>query len=89
MDFYAESNSNVKKERAQARRMRKTQWWLTLANRGVCHYCNTKVGKENITMDHVVPLSRGGKSTKGNIVPSCKECNNQKKSGTPVDSILD
>ena len=30
-------------------------------------------------MDHLVPLVRGGKSTKGNIVPACKDCNNKKK----------
>jgi hypothetical protein len=32
-----------------------------------------------LTMDHVVPLARGGKSTKGNVVPACKPCNNKKK----------
>ena len=30
-------------------------------------------------MDHIVPLVRGGKSTKGNVVPACKECNTKKK----------
>jgi hypothetical protein len=30
-------------------------------------------------MDHIVPMSRGGRTTKGNVVPSCKECNNKKK----------
>ena len=32
-------------------------------------------------MDHLVPIIRGGKSTKGNLVPACKECNNKKKYG--------
>jgi 5-methylcytosine-specific restriction protein A len=36
-------------------------------------------------MDHIVPLSRGGKSKKGNIVPACKECNNRKKTLLPVE----
>jgi len=31
-------------------------------------------------MDHLVPLSRGGRSNKGNLVPACKDCNNRKKS---------
>jgi len=35
---------------------------------------------QDITMDHLVPLSRGGLSTKDNLVPSCKSCNNKKKS---------
>lgn len=30
-------------------------------------------------MDHVVPLVRGGRSTKGNLVPCCKACNTKKK----------
>jgi len=30
-------------------------------------------------MDHVVPLARGGRSTKANCVPCCKECNTRKK----------
>ena len=30
-------------------------------------------------MDHVVPLIRGGRSTKGNVVPACKECNAKKR----------
>jgi 5-methylcytosine-specific restriction endonuclease McrA len=36
-------------------------------------------------MDHVVPLSRGGKSKKGNIVPACKECNSKKKYLLPIE----
>ncbi len=36
-------------------------------------------------MDHVIPLIRGGKSTKGNVVPSCKECNNKKKHMLPFE----
>ena len=32
-----------------------------------------------LTMDHVVPIVRGGRSTKGNVVPSCKDCNSKKK----------
>lgn len=36
-------------------------------------------------MDHIVPLSRGGKSTKGNVVPACKGCNNKKKYMVPIE----
>ncbi len=34
-------------------------------------------------MDHLVPLVRGGKSSKGNLVPACKDCNNKKKYALP------
>jgi len=36
-------------------------------------------------MDHVVPLTRGGKSTKGNLVPACKACNSKKKYLLPIE----
>ena len=36
-------------------------------------------------MDHIVPVIRGGKSVKNNVVPSCKECNNEKKHSLPIE----
>ncbi len=36
-------------------------------------------------MDHVVPLARGGKSKKGNVVTACKECNTKKQSLLPME----
>ena len=33
-----------------------------------------------LTMDHIVPLGRGGTSVRGNVAPSCKDCNTRKKS---------
>jgi 5-methylcytosine-specific restriction enzyme A len=36
-------------------------------------------------MDHLVPVARGGRSVKGNVVASCKECNNRKKLMTPAE----
>ena len=53
--------------------------------KGVCYYCEQKVDPGELTMDHVVPLARGGKSTKGNLVPACKDCNNKKKYLLPIE----
>jgi 5-methylcytosine-specific restriction endonuclease McrA len=39
-------------------------------------------------MDHVVPVARGGRSTKGNVVASCKPCNTSKKLLTPAERLL-
>jgi 5-methylcytosine-specific restriction endonuclease McrA len=36
-------------------------------------------------MDHLVPIIRGGKSTKNNLVTACKECNNKKKHSLPLE----
>jgi 5-methylcytosine-specific restriction endonuclease McrA len=43
------------------------------------------VAHSDLTMDHLVPLSRGGRSTKENLVPSCKTCNNLKKTMLPLE----
>ena len=80
--------AQIAKERAKARELRRTNWWRALVQKGVCHYCGKKFPPSELTMDHIVPLSRGGRSTKGNIVPCCKECNNGKKYTMPVDEIL-
>ena len=70
---------DLKRERARARDLRETQWWKRRLARGICHYCGRPVPPRELTMDHIVPVSRGGKSTKGNVVPCCKACNNAKK----------
>jgi 5-methylcytosine-specific restriction protein A len=79
------SDEEIRREKEKARSLRKSAWWMRKIQKGVCHYCNSKVGKARLTMDHVVPLSRGGKSRKGNVVPACKECNNRKKYLLPIE----
>lgn len=39
-------------------------------------------------MDHKTPISRGGKTTKGNVAVCCKDCNSAKKYYTPAEMIL-
>lgn len=43
-----------------------------------CQYCHRKVGNQHMTLDHVVPKSKGGKSTWSNVVASCTWCNAEK-----------
>ena len=80
--------ARIKREREKARKLRKTQWWLTQLNRGTCHYCEKKFPALKLTMDHIVPLARGGTSTPGNIVAACSECNHEKKLETPAERLL-
>jgi len=79
---------HIAREREKVRALRKTQWWLNKIARGECHYCKKIFSPEELTMDHIVPLARGGKTKRGNVVPCCKSCNNEKKYYTPVDIIL-
>ena len=80
---------HMHREREKARQLRKTDWWRAQLQKGVCHYCGQQVGAENLTMDHVIPVARGGKSVRSNCVPCCKECNITKNAYTPVEKILD
>jgi 5-methylcytosine-specific restriction endonuclease McrA len=75
----------IKAERSKARELRRSRWWQQKTSTGTCWYCGQKVGFKNLTMDHVIPLARGGRSTKDNLVPCCKECNIKKKSSLPVE----
>lgn len=86
MEFYFSADEkDVKREKAKARELRKSQWWKRKCDKGRCHYCQAEVTPTELTMDHVVPLARGGKSTKGNLVTACKECNTKKKQMLPME----
>ena len=52
-----------------------------------CQYCNTPYTKANLTLDHVVPLSKGGKTSWTNIVAACKSCNGRKADKTHMKPI--
>ena len=78
--FYSETDDDeIKKEKAKARELRNSQWWKRKRSSGRCYYCGGQFKPSDLTMDHIVPIARGGRSTKGNVAPVCKECNNKKK----------
>jgi 5-methylcytosine-specific restriction endonuclease McrA len=87
MDPYAYtlSENDIKRERHKARELRSSQWWKRKCDKGICYYCGRSILPKQLTMDHIVPMARGGKTTKSNVVPSCKECNNQKKQLLPME----
>jgi len=78
-------DDEIRKERNKARDLRKSQWWKRQCAKGLCHYCNKAVKAADLTMDHVVPLVRGGRSTRGNVVAACKDCNTKKQSLLPME----
>jgi 5-methylcytosine-specific restriction endonuclease McrA len=73
------SDDEIRRERAKARELRQSPWWKRKRSKGLCHHCGKSFPPGELTMDHLVPLIRGGRSTKGNLVPACKQCNNEKK----------
>ncbi len=82
---YDLESEDLKRERHRARELRESQWWKRRLAKGVCQYCKRPTPPKELTMDHIVPVSRGGKSTKGNVAPCCKECNNAKKQLLPME----
>ncbi len=86
MDFFLEvSDEQIRREREKARVLRKQNWWKNRIANGRCHYCQRQFVAAELTLDHLVPLARGGRSTKGNCVPACKECNNKKRDLLPLE----
>ena len=53
-----------------------------------CQYCDTRLQRSQLTLDHVVPVSRGGKTNWENIVTACAPCNaNKGNSLTPRPKV--
>ncbi|HXY54022.1 MAG TPA: HNH endonuclease [Nitrospirota bacterium] len=83
--FIAAEDAHIKKERGKARELRNSPWWKRKRSTGICHYCRRKFHPAELTMDHLIPVIRGGKSVPRNLVPACKECNNKKKYLLPAE----
>jgi 5-methylcytosine-specific restriction enzyme A len=79
------TDEEIRRQKARARELRNSGWWKRRRSEGLCYFCRKKVDPAELTMDHIVPMSRGGKSTKGNVVPACKDCNNKKKHMLPLE----
>lgn len=65
-------------------RLNKHNLWCR--DKGRCQYCDQALPKTSMTYDHVMPKSRGGKTTWGNIVLSCVSCNQKKGNRTPTEA---
>jgi len=76
---------HVSRERRKARDLRRSQWWKNRLGEGVCYYCGRRFPPRELTMDHIVPMARGGRSVKSNVAPCCRECNASKQSLVPVE----
>lgn len=75
-------------ERNKARELKKSSWWRQQIGAGVCYHCGHKFGKDELNMDHLIPIVRGGKSNKQNCVVSCKACNAAKGNLTRAEIAL-
>ena len=59
---------------------------ILLRDRNTCQYCGLALGASELTLDHVLPRSRGGLSTWENLVACCHSCNRRKGNQLPVEA---
>jgi hypothetical protein len=64
--------------------LRPTRANILLRDEETCQYCGKR--SRDLTLDHVIPRSRGGQSTWENLVASCRSCNGRKGNRLPKDS---
>ncbi len=53
-----------------------------------CQYCGARPGSSELTLDHVIPRSRGGRKTWENVVAACRRCNQRKDDRTPAEANM-
>ena len=88
MTYYQQmSKSHIAKERSKAKKLRQSNWWKVKEN--ICYYCKLRFDREELTMDHKVPIARGGRSTKSNVILACKQCNSLKGTRTIAEVLLE
>lgn len=64
------------------------QWLARVAFYGWrCRYCRTELTEQTLTLDHVIPLSRGGSEWPANCVPACLSCNSRKHDQTITEYL--
>ncbi len=80
---------NIQARRAGAEGQVTAKQWLRLLKRHRfrCFYCGVVLTLKNRTLDHKIPLSRGGTNTINNVVPACRPCNNRKLRMTPEEFL--
>ena len=61
---------------------------ILLRDRNTCQFCGRVFPSSELTLDHVVPRSRGGRSSWENLVACCYRCNNCKGDRTPEEAGL-
>lgn len=61
---------------------------ILLRDRNTCQFCGRGFSASELTLDHVMPRSRGGRSSWENLVACCYQCNNSKGDRTPEEAGL-
>lgn len=73
--FVAEPHRSSRYNRLRSKLLQKTG--------GVCAYCAERMTAETVTIDHVLPIGRGGSDEWDNLLPACEPCNQRKRNDPP------
>jgi len=76
-------NVRRRREAAGMKRLR-----IYMRDKFRCQYCGDKKGVTELTLDHILPRSRGGDNSPVNVVTACIACNNRKGSRTPDEARM-
>jgi len=74
-EMHLPSVISLKEYVSGSRRPAFTRFNVFLRDRFMCQYCSTRFPTEELSFDHVVPRSRGGRTSWNNVVTACGECN--------------
>lgn len=61
---------------------------VLMRDRNRCQYCGKKGTTFDLTLDHILPRSRGGRTVAENLCAACQECNNRKSDRTPEEARM-
>ena len=73
-------------DRMPKRSVRFSRKNIYMRDKYTCQYCGIKFPPNELNIDHVIPRSRGGKSTWDNVVCSCHDCNRRKGGHNPEEA---
>jgi 5-methylcytosine-specific restriction endonuclease McrA len=76
-------------DRVPKRSVRLTRRNIYARDQNLCQYCGEHFPLGQLSIDHVMPKSRGGKTTWENLVASCTTCNTRKGNRTPAEARMD
>ena len=75
-------------DRMPRRHVRFSRHNIFIRDRTECQFCGKRFSRADLNLDHVIPRSRGGKTTWENVVTSCIACNRRKGGRLPAEAGL-
>ena len=78
----------LRKYAAPDRRTRFSRAGVYRRDSHTCQYCGARPGAAELTLDHVLPRCRGGRTEWANIVTACKPCNSRKGGRLPGEARM-